>query len=102
MKTQLLLFIVLLSASVATYAQDMNGGHMGSEDRMMSYGGGLLIWLTIVVLAAIVIYVVLQLARSRRQDGSSGETPLDILKKRYARGEITREEFEEKKRHLVG
>ncbi|WP_407672316.1 SHOCT domain-containing protein [Noviherbaspirillum pedocola] len=30
------------------------------------------------------------------------ETPLDILKKRYARGELTREEFEQMKQDIQG
>jgi putative membrane protein len=34
-----------------------------------------------------------------REDGDS-ETPLEILQKRYARGEITKEEYEEIKRDL--
>jgi putative membrane protein len=32
--------------------------------------------------------------------GSAPETPLQILQKRYARGDIGREEFEQKKRDL--
>lgn len=31
---------------------------------------------------------------------SRKETPLDILKKRFAKGEITKEEYEEKKKFL--
>lgn len=30
-----------------------------------------------------------------RLEGRSGESPLDILKRRYARGQITREQFEQ-------
>jgi putative membrane protein len=35
------------------------------------------------------------------QGHATAESALEILKKRYARGDISREEFEEKKRALV-
>jgi putative membrane protein len=69
--------------------------------HMMAYGyGGLFMWILSLVALAVVIYFVIQSTRSRSPDGSSQETPIDILKKRYARGEITKEEFEGMKKDL--
>ncbi len=73
----------------------MNGGHM--------YGlgtGGIVVWL---LLIAVVVAVVYFMARQRGGGGSSStwETPLEVLKKRYARGEISKEEYERMKRDLL-
>ncbi len=50
------------------------------------------------------IWVVVALARGLRQAPSltaaSGQSPLDLLNARYARGEITKEQFEQMKRDL--
>lgn len=57
-------------------------------------------WLIVVVFVGVAIYYMLQVSKSKNSDGSAIETPLDILKKRYAKGEIDREEFELKKKEL--
>ena len=57
-------------------------------------------WLIVLVLVGVVIYYLLQISRSKGSDGSIIETPLDILKKHYAKGEIDKEEFDRKKKDL--
>lgn len=39
-------------------------------------------------------------SNSKRNIEQTTETPLDILKKRYAKGEITKEQFEEMKNNI--
>jgi putative membrane protein len=56
----------------------------------------------IVVIAAIVLGVRWLAGAGRSESGPPRETALDILKTRYAKGEIGREEFEQKKRDLQG
>jgi len=62
-------------------------------------GGGFmwLFWIVLIVIAVWAVSAVTGGGRSHRVD----ESPVDILKARYARGEIDREEFEQKKRDIT-
>ncbi|MDY0220469.1 MAG: SHOCT domain-containing protein [Desulfobacterium sp.] len=79
------------------------GQSMGGWGHMMGYGGygGMFMWFILIIIVGIIIYFVS--SRINKTDDSPGpthESPMDILKKRYARGEITKEEFERLKRDL--
>ncbi len=69
-----------------------------------TYGWGMgLGWIYMIIFWAAIITAVVYLVRFiERKSGSEvwHETPLDSLKHRYARGEITREEFERMKDEL--
>lgn len=57
----------------------------------------LLFW--VVIIAGIVLFI--KWATGGKNSDSRGDSPLEVLKKRYARGEISKEEFEEKKRLIA-
>lgn len=82
-------------------AAQMSGGS-GHQGIMGGWG-----WLWVLFgLALVVLIVVLvwRLLDGGGRDGArhegGGETPLEILERRYARGEIDRDEFERMKRDL--
>ncbi len=62
---------------------------------MMGFGG---LGLIIIIIA---IYLVIKYMPNLEHHSGSQETALDILKKRFANGEILKEEFEEKKKILL-
>jgi putative membrane protein len=58
-----------------------------------------MIWLPIVVICVFLLSRFLN--NSNKSNTFERETPLDILKKRYANGEISTEEYEERKKALA-
>ncbi|MHA2062149.1 MAG: SHOCT domain-containing protein [Candidatus Sifarchaeia archaeon] len=64
------------------------------------FGGFMwLIWILLIVgIILVVRWAVLQRGKDSQK---SEESPLEILKKRYAQGEIDREEFEQKRKDLI-
>jgi putative membrane protein len=65
----------------------------------MGFGGGIFMVLFWILVIAGIVYIVKLLMGGSKDVKESGSA-LDILKKRYARGEINREEFEEMKKDL--
>ena len=61
--------------------------------------GGIFMILFWILLIVIVIFLV---KKSLSVSGGRGETEEDILKKRFARGEISKEEFERMKKDIRG
>ena len=104
----------LLIASVITGLQSFTpivfahsteeGYHMGP---WMMWGGHGMGWIFPLVMIVVIIIFILSMGKRGGKmpwcgSGESNdlETPLDILKKRYAKGEISKEEFEVIKKEL--
>jgi len=98
--------IVIFSLTLNTSAYAHEHGMMGPG--MMGWGFGMgwpgIIFMFIFWIAVFIAFIFLirwlVLSTGQRGERHPEETALDILKKRYARGEIKKEEFEEKKKDL--
>ena len=78
----------------------------GYDGMMGSFGMGgflfMVLWWALVAYA--IVWIVRQIGHSggSRHERAHRPSALDILKERYAKGEIDKKEFEEKKKDLVG
>lgn len=64
----------------------------------MFFGGGFM-WIFWILIIVFIIYAI-KAGMGNSTDDSSKESPLEILKKRYARGEINEEEYERRRKEL--
>lgn len=74
---------------------------MFGHDGTMWFGGGVmwLFWILLIVAIVLALKYVLG-DRSGTSSSRDDESPMDILKKRYARGEIDEEEYNRRARQL--
>jgi putative membrane protein len=85
------------------------GGVMDGDGGMMTgyrlhFNDAILHFVVWVLILGALVLAALGLPRNRDRGDSrseSRESPLDILKRRYAKGEITKEEFDAMKRDLA-
>lgn len=57
-------------------------------------------WLIGLAVLVAIILLIIRVANQPGNTGRPGKSALDILKERYARGEISKDEFEEKKKGI--
>ena len=72
------------------------------QSGMMDYGNMMSGWGILILIFWLLVIVGFALLIKYLWEGRGGqESALEVLKKRYARGEITKEEFEEKKKDIL-
>lgn len=109
-KKFLIIAIVLLSCLM------LNFGHAESWERSFQWSGEpwqpcgaacflipvilvMAFWLSVII--GIVYFIKWVISTGKRHEITPEETALDILKKRYARGEISKEDFERMKQDIM-
>jgi putative membrane protein len=103
------MYFLLLNDLLAQWGGYGRGGYGGYGPGMMGwgYGGWFSSIIGIIFLIAVVAgvfflirWIISASTKQGSHESGAGDSALEILRKRYARGEINKEEFEEKKKDL--
>jgi len=105
MKKYLKLSLVMTTGLLMSCAREGYYGQQGPGGwgPMMHYGfgyGGMFMWIIFLIVIGLLIYFFVQSQNTKSKTPTESESPLDILKRRYAKGEITSEEYEKMKKEL--
>lgn len=104
----MILLILIILMAIGGFRSFFSGDHMNSfegEDQrgpwhMMGTGGFWMFPFFPMIILVVILYFVFGRNRGCWSGHGSGESAIEILKKRYAKGEITKDEFEEMKKDL--
>jgi putative membrane protein len=97
------LLILLLVFSLNVYADNDFCPFCGWPNMMMWGWGGMFMGLLFLLFIGLIVYLIIKSAKTTSSEITHKEnTALEILKKRYARGEVTKEEYNRIKKDLQG
>ncbi len=83
-----------------------NAGHLFKAKKLVTmhwtngFGGGWMMIFWVILTIAIVLGLFQMFRTTAQSNNAKQESALELLKRRYANGEISKEEFEEKKKDL--
>jgi putative membrane protein len=100
----LLIILPLILGVVTGSGYRTWGWGMMGPGMMYGFGGGWFMAIFMVIFWGLIIWGIIALVRyfsGTRSYYASENSAMEILKRRYAQGEINREEFEEKKKTLT-
>ena len=96
----------LIASSIPVLADAGSGDGLWGSDHQMMYGMGGFGMLMMLGLFVLIIMAVVLLVRGsghsqhRQSSAENNASPIEILNKRYAHGDIDHDEYEERKRRL--
>lgn len=74
--------------------------HMDGGMHAWHWGVGIILLVLLIAGVVALAYLLIRQTGQTNKDSLQQETPLETLKKRYARGEITQEQFEQMKKDM--
>jgi len=107
MKKYLELSLVMITGLLVSCAGEGNYGPQGPGGwgHMMHNGygyGGMFMWIIVLIVIGVLVYFIVQARKTKGPAPTQNESPQDILKRRLAKGEISREQYEKMKKDLEG
>lgn len=66
---------------------------MMGDGSSMFFGSGLMLIFWVIVIVLIVVVIKAAMGSNASKTGKQNDSPIEILKKRYARGEISEDEY---------
>jgi len=106
-KTDYLWFVIAITVggiAILLIGSTWNPFMLGMGMGMMGFGWGFMFLIPLAFLVLMVLgayYLVTEFTRTNRSASSQNQRPTEILKERYAKGEITREQYLKMKRELA-